>query len=359
MPERPLLILPTPTEPAKRSKKIGGGGRPHLPSRDRQAERLTPRFTVLQETLDARRARLRTESSGVIPEEVIVLETVGSIDNFIVAVRNIEGLEWLGEVEEEDIPPDDDFFVADRDGAPKAEKMLRGRLFLILSNHQALQQMLSLWNSWRAGQELPWGFGKWSELFSQLRDVRPWGVRDRLYETGVLDDWKERVEHNAELIPCEIELWFRADHRRRRVARDRVASIVQSLQGVVQNEAIIEEIGYHALLAQLPIGSVSPLIAEAARARRCCWCPGRRGRRRWPCGGHERPAAPAGVPRQARALHPLRQAPAPRQQTLRLVRQTETARGVTMSMSDWEQHEEGGNTVWVCRYGPERATDGA
>ena len=272
MPERPLLILPTPTEPAKRSKKTGGGGRPHLPSRDRQAERLTPRFTVLQETLDARRARLRTESSGVIPEEVIVLETVGPIDNFIVAVRNIEGLEWLGEVEEDDIPPDDDFFVADRNGTPKAEKMLRGKLFLILSNHQALQQMLSLWNSWRDGRELPWGFGKWSELFSQLRDVRPWGVRDRLYETGVLDDWRERVEHNAELIPCEIELWFRADHRRRRAARDRVASIVQSLQGVVQNEAIIEEIGYHALLAQLPIGSVSPLIAEAGQESSLVQC---------------------------------------------------------------------------------------
>lgn len=24
------------------------------------------------------------------------------------------------------------------------------------------------------------------------------GVRDRLYETGVLDDWKERVEHEVE-----------------------------------------------------------------------------------------------------------------------------------------------------------------
>jgi hypothetical protein len=189
-----------------------------------------------------------------------------------VAVRNIEGLEWLGEVEEEDIPPDDDFFVADPDGAPKAEKMLRGRLFLVLSNHQALQQMLSLWNSWKAGQELPWGFGKWSELFSQLRDVRPWNVRDRLYETGVLDDWKERVEHNAELIPCEIELWFRADHRRRHSARDRVVSIVQSLQGVVQNETLIEEIGYHALLAQLPIGAISPLIEESGQESSLVQC---------------------------------------------------------------------------------------
>lgn len=175
MPERPLLILPAPTEPAKRGKKKGGGGRPHLPSRDRQAERLAPRFTVLQEALAARRARLSTEASGVVPEEVIVLETVGSVNNFIVAVRNIEGLEWLGEIEEEDIPPDDDFFVPDREGAARPDKMLRGRLFLVLSNHQALEQMLSLWNSWQDGQALPWGLGKWADLFSQLRDVRPWG----------------------------------------------------------------------------------------------------------------------------------------------------------------------------------------
>ncbi|MCI0620816.1 MAG: S8 family peptidase [Acidobacteria bacterium] len=208
----------------------------------------------------------------MIPEEVIVLETVGAVDNFIGAVRNIEGLEWLGEIEEEDIPPDDDFFVADRDGTARTDKLLRGRLFLVLSNNQALQQMLSLWNLWKAGQELPWGFGKWSDLFSQLRDVRPWGARDRLHETGVLDDWRERVEHNAELIPCEIELWFRADHRRRRAARDRVAVIVQSLKGAVRNEALIEEIGYHALLAQLPIGSVRPLLEETGQESSLIQC---------------------------------------------------------------------------------------
>ena len=261
MPERPLLILPTPTEPPKPKKKGFPPQRPHLPSRERQAERMTPRLAVLQEAFGARRARLRTEASGVMPEEVIVLETVGPVDDFIGAVRNVMGLEWLGEIEEEDIPPDDDFFVAGHDGAARTDKLLRGRLFLVLSNHQALQQMLSLWNLWKAGRALPWGFGKWSDLFSQLRDVRPWGASDRLYETGVLDDWRERVEHNAELIPCEIELWFRADHRRRRAARDRVTAIVQSLQGSIRHEALIEEIGYHALLAQLPIGSVRPLLA--------------------------------------------------------------------------------------------------
>ena len=262
MPDRPLLILPTPTELPKQKKRGFPPERPRLPSRARQAERLTPRFTVLQEALDARRARLRTESSGVIPEEVLVLETVGPVNDFIVAVRKVRGLEWLGEIEVEDIPPDDDFFVADRDGAPRTDKLLKGRLFLVLYNHQALNQMLSLKNLWTKGQKLPRGLGKWAELFPQIRDMRPWGVRDRFYETGVLDDWRERVEHNAERIPCEIELWFRVDHRRRRAARDRVTTIVQSLQGAVYHESLIEEIGYHALLAQLPIGSVRSLLED-------------------------------------------------------------------------------------------------
>jgi len=262
MPERPLLILPVPSEPTQRRKRGGGGGKTHFPTRDRQGDRLTPKFSVLQGVFDARRARLRIEAAGLAPEEVIVLETVGSVESFIVAVRNIEGLEWLGEIEEEDTPPDDDFFIIDRQGAARSDKTLRGRVFLVFSNQQALRQLLSLWNSWKSGQPLPWGLKKWANLFSQLRDVRPWGVRDRLLETGVLEDWRERVEHNEEVIPCEIELWFRNDHPRRQDARERVYNIVQELQGRIQNEAIIEEIAYHALLAQLPIGSVRMFLEE-------------------------------------------------------------------------------------------------
>ncbi|WP_216349926.1 S8 family peptidase [Dehalococcoides mccartyi] len=41
-----------------------------------------------------------------------------------------------------------------------------------------------------------------------------------------------------------------------------MTAIVQSLEGSIENEAIVEEIGYHALLAHLPIGSVRPLLEE-------------------------------------------------------------------------------------------------
>jgi hypothetical protein len=265
MPERPLLILPIPTEPGRRRTKPFPVPKPQFPTRERQAERLEPRFSVLQQAFAAKRARLRTEAAGLIPEEVIVLETVGSVDDFIVAVRNIDGLEWLGEVEEEDIPPDDDFFVLDDKGAARTDKALRGRLFLVFSNHQALAQLISLWNSWKSGQLLPRGLRKWGNLFSQLRDVRPWGIRDRLYETGVLDDWRERIEHNEEVVPCEIELWFRNHHRRRGTARDRVSAIIKALKGRILSEAVVEEIAYHALLAQLPIGSVTTLIEETGQ----------------------------------------------------------------------------------------------
>ena len=264
MPERPLLILPAPGEPERRGTKTGRGGRPRLPSRPRQAERLTPRFAVLQQALNARRARLRTEAAGLAPEEVIVLETVGPVEDFIVAVRNLEGLEWLGEVEEEDIPPDDDFFVAGRDGA-RTEKAIRGRVFLVFTNQVALQQILSLWDAWKADQPLPWGLGKWGDVFAQLRDVRPWDVRDRLIETGVLRDWIERVEHDEEVVPCEIEFWFRNDPHRRRSARDHVGRLVAALGGAVLHEATIEEIAYHAVLARLPIAAVRPLLEEAGR----------------------------------------------------------------------------------------------
>ena len=77
MPDRPLLILPAAGEPQGRATKTGRGGTPRLPSKTRQEDRLGPRFAALQQALEMRRARLRTEAAGLAPEEVIVLETVG------------------------------------------------------------------------------------------------------------------------------------------------------------------------------------------------------------------------------------------------------------------------------------------
>ena len=259
---QPLLILPTPGEPAARRQRPRGASSPRLPSRDRQVERLTPRFEALEQAFIDRRARIESDASGLVPEEVLVLETVGAISDFIVAVRNV-GMEWLGELEDVDIPPDDDFFVPDTKTSEPTEKPLSGRLFLVLSDQRALSQLLSLRDQWAAGRPLRHGFAKWADLFSQLHDVRPWGLRDRLLETGILDDWRERAEHGEETVPCDIELWYRQSMQRRRDATDRVIALVQDLGGQIVYQASIESIRYHALLAQLPIGSIEHLLEGA------------------------------------------------------------------------------------------------
>ena len=260
MPERPLLILPDPGEPLPRRKRGGGGGTPHLPSRERQAERLAPRFQALQWAMEARRVRLQIESHDLVPEEAVVLETVGTIENFVRAVERIPGMEWLAEIEIEDILPDEDFFELSKKGKPRRGKPLGGRLFMVFLNQDALEQMLSLWKAWQEGGKLLRGQGPWEAVFRQLRDVRVWGAKDRLYETGVLDDWRERVARGEEVVPCEIELWHRGTLRQRRDARDRVAGLVGDREGRIITEVAIEEIAYHALLVHLPEAFVDSLL---------------------------------------------------------------------------------------------------
>lgn len=261
MPERPLLILPNPGEPLPRRRRGGGGDTPHLPSRERQAERLAPKFEALQQAMEARRVRLQTELHDLVPEEVVVLETVGTIESFVRAMEKVPGMEWLAE-EQTDILPDDDFFKITTTGEPRRDSPLGGRLFMVFLNQDALRQVLSLWKVWKDDRKLPRGKGAWKAVFHQLHDVRVWGVRDRLYETGVLDDWRERVARGADVVPCEIELWYRGrvTPRQRRDARDRVAGLVGDREGRIIAEAAIEDIAYHALLVHLPVTSVESLL---------------------------------------------------------------------------------------------------
>ena len=261
MPERPLLVLPKPGQPVERAKRRGFPANLNRPTRERQGVRLTPRFAALQQAINAHRTRFQVDIQTLVPEDVVVLETVSAVDHFVQAVERIPGMEWLAEVEDVDVPPDDDFFAQSNAGE-RIERPLSGRLFMVFTNQAALDQMLSLWQSWQDQRPLPRGLGQWGTLFSQLRDVRRWDVRDRLYETGVLDNWREQAEHGEEVVPCEIELWHREDESARQSARDRVAALVDAQGGAILTETTISAIAYQALLATLPVGSLKALLAE-------------------------------------------------------------------------------------------------
>jgi len=255
MPERPLLILPTPGRPPKPRKKQGRPGRAiRKPSPERQVERLQRKWRSVERAFQ----RLQTDSAGIVPEEALVLETVGSVSDFLIAVRRTDGMEWLGELEVEDIPPDDDFYL---DGDEERAKPLPRRLYLVMSSQAALRDVLSLWRLWQDGAKLPYGQTKWRDLFSQLREVRRWGVKDRLPES-VREDWLDRIEHGQERIPCQIELWYRAVDAVRDAARERVMDLVEGQGGQVLDQALIRDIAYDAVLAELPSSSVQPLLDD-------------------------------------------------------------------------------------------------
>ena len=56
---------------------------------ERQAERLAPQFTRLQNALEKRRIAIQNNSLGIKPEMVLVLETIGAVQDFFQAVKKV------------------------------------------------------------------------------------------------------------------------------------------------------------------------------------------------------------------------------------------------------------------------------
>lgn len=259
MPERPLLLFPTP-EVTSKSNLGGGGGSPHLPTHYRQGERLAPKFTQLQEAVRARNIEIQQAVTGIDPEQVLVMETIESVEDFANAVKRIDGFEWMGEFEIDEIGPDQDFFDENH-----PEKELSGRLYMVMTNQRALDEMLSMWRRY-TDQDDPklkfdGGLTKFRDVFLRLKDIRRWDVKDRLLETGVIDAWREDLEHDGgRLIRFEVELWFRNSEEKRRQSSAIVTNLIQQLGGHVLAESLHEGIAYHGILAELPANAIQAVV---------------------------------------------------------------------------------------------------
>ncbi len=259
MTERPLLFLSPSVVHEERSKKRSAPLGLRLPGVDRQQARLGPRLAMLEKQFALRSVGLRTEATGLEPEEVIVLEIVGTVEDFSKAVRKVDGLEWLGELIKPEIEATEDFFeVHQKTGAP-TDKVLSGRLFLVFSNKTAIKQILGLWARWQSGHSLPRGYAKWKDVFHRLDDIRIWGVEDRLSETGVLEEWQARGGFGGE-VRCEIELWHRQNPDRMSAAVSRIEGLVNKLSGRVCTRCSLPEIAYHAIVAELPRDAIAKLL---------------------------------------------------------------------------------------------------
>lgn len=266
MPERPLLIFPTPQAADRSSAGTARGSNFVRPSHERQGERISVKLDQLRQAFDSRAIEVQSTATGIDPSQVVVIETIGSVENFAVAVKNIEGAEWLGDFDIDEVVPDDDFYTMNSKGERK-ESALRGRLYLVYSNQSALQQMLTLWTRYQNDRAMSWPTGLTSmrDIFDTLYDIRRWGIQDRLEESGALEAWREDLEHYPDQpIRTEIELWYRQSVANRQTAETEVTRLVRDAGGSILKRCTIEGIAYQAILAELPRSAITAIVDNAS-----------------------------------------------------------------------------------------------
>lgn len=86
-----------------------------------------------------RKVVVQQDMQGVDPEFVLVFEVVGSVSNFVKAVKNA-GMEWMFERDWQ-VDSDEDFYTVRDDGTYKASK-IASKLYMVLTNKQAMQHSL-------------------------------------------------------------------------------------------------------------------------------------------------------------------------------------------------------------------------
>lgn len=262
MPDRPLILFPSPDR-ADREKKPPVIIRTEKPSFGRQFTRLQPAFNVLRTAFEQKAVKIQQSPAGINPEFALVFEIIGTVDNFYTAVKKADGLEWIFDCETEPLDPDDDFYQTDRKTGARVNDPLSGKLYCVMSNQQAMTQLISLWQRHQNGETgvFKHGFAGLRDVFTHIKEIRKWDARDRIAETHAVDYWRESLELDGEApVPFEIELFFRGEERKRSIAAETIRREVQQLSGRVIQECVISEIFFHGMLVELPRASIEDLV---------------------------------------------------------------------------------------------------
>lgn len=266
---RPLLAFGDPEVIDRPTQRQRDMPRLSKPGPGRQGERLGPQFRALTEAFDAQRAQLGTDTPDEVdPALVIVLDLAGGVAAFRNAIDQINGLEFLSELLGDRSEPDDDFFMSQGE-AGRTEKPVPHSLYLVMSNARAIDELLRLFALWQQDPSASFehGLNKFRDAFSQLSAIRRWGPQDRVRETRLLEQWQETLDlvgGATSTVRVEVELWYRRDAELRRSAQAHVEQILTDGGGQVLDQAQIAEIGYHAVLAELPIQQVQAVVDSGA-----------------------------------------------------------------------------------------------
>lgn len=253
MPQHPLLLFPEPTE-AKRRKLGSGGGGVRKPSAAQQRQRLDAQFQQIAQSLQS----IQPTVQGLEPEQVLVLETVGEhVEGLAKAAALIPGMEWLAEMDLEDVAPQAGF-----ESEKEPSKELTCRLYAVMTNQQSMDRLIGLWNDWcqDPSKRAKRHFGPFKNLFVNLLNLRRWDADDRIRETGLLEYLDEQLEDSAAEIRFEVELWCRQNPHARSRSYQELATIVSAAGGQCIAQTAVTDILYHGVLVKMPASAVRQTI---------------------------------------------------------------------------------------------------
>ena len=254
----PPLFFPTPTV-ADRDPLTGRGSPVRRPDIARQRERIAPQLAVLQQAFQAKNLRLQEAAPVENPELILVLEVAGSVQDFAKAISKVPGLDWLFEWAEEQIGPDEDFYIEGKDSQHKAYD---GRLYLLGTNQEALTQFLGLWENYQQNPDARFvlGLAPFRHLFAQLRTIRQWNVTDRV-DGDMRLYWQQCIDDGMVTIRFEIEAWYFESEQKNEGTRVEIEALVHAMGGVTLRRILLPEIAYHGFLVELPKSAVSAILA--------------------------------------------------------------------------------------------------
>ena len=261
MQERPIILFPNP-EKADRETKTPFFSRIQKPSFRRQYNRLQPTFSALQNAYEQKNLKIQQSPIGINPDFALVFEIIGTVSNFYTAVKNCDGLEWMFDKDYDNFEPDNDFYKINESGQ-KTNEILNGKLYCVMSNQQAITQLLSLWQRHQNGETEVFkrGFAGLRDVFVNIKNIRKWDAQDRISETFAIEYWRKSLSFDGDIaIPFEIELFYRSDDSKRRMATQAIFYEIEKLNGKILKECIICDISYHALLVELPRNAIEGLV---------------------------------------------------------------------------------------------------
>jgi len=120
-----------------------------------------------------------------------------------------------------------------------------------------------LWGQYQADTSMKFqhGLTKFRDVFLHLKDIRRWGVEDRLAEREVFEIWQENLEFDAQRnVQFEAELWYRGSEDKRGESESIVSELIQNLGGSVISQCVIPSIAYHSILGEIPAQAAMQIL---------------------------------------------------------------------------------------------------